>query len=509
MIDYKSGDVSPKSWELPRPDDVQLPLYAGFALDRERSTRRAGLRQGARRQAGLCRAGRRCRGHSLRRPQGNSIPGEKQTHPRAASSTGGIASSSWPKTSSPAAPKWTRASLPRPASAAACKPSAAFRRIKPDSTPADDSEGEEAPMNKAPAQSRLPISPSASHALDPGRSILVQAPAGSGKTDLLTRRFLRLLGEVDDPGQIVAITFTNAAAAEMRHRILGELEKAAGDAPTAGTRTNSPWMRSPIARWNTRRRWAGSSSTCPRNCASPPSTPFAANWPCSSRCSPASAAAWRSPSSPAELYRRAARHTLEKIDETDSALSAGHRGAAAVARQQLAGDGRPAGRNARASATAGCTTLFSTANRIGRRCASGWSGPSRRRCQRSVFKPLHRRGMEDREGVFHPAAPRRRRAAGGLRRSRRRGLTSKSRRSPRACSKAPTVSPPMPPWPSADGIRHLLVDEFQDTSRRQHQLLAASSPPGLSATAAPASWSATPCSPSTSSAKPTPNSFRA
>jgi probable DNA repair protein len=32
VIDYKSGDVSPKSWDLPRPNDVQLPLYAGFAL---------------------------------------------------------------------------------------------------------------------------------------------------------------------------------------------------------------------------------------------------------------------------------------------------------------------------------------------------------------------------------------------------------------------------------------------------------------------------------------------
>jgi probable DNA repair protein len=36
VIDYKSGNVSPSCWDLPRPDDVQLPLYAGFALDHER-----------------------------------------------------------------------------------------------------------------------------------------------------------------------------------------------------------------------------------------------------------------------------------------------------------------------------------------------------------------------------------------------------------------------------------------------------------------------------------------
>lgn len=32
VIDYKTGDVTPKSWALPRPDDVQLPLYGGFGL---------------------------------------------------------------------------------------------------------------------------------------------------------------------------------------------------------------------------------------------------------------------------------------------------------------------------------------------------------------------------------------------------------------------------------------------------------------------------------------------
>ena len=35
VVDYKSGNVSPSCWDLPRPDDVQLPLYAGFAPDHE------------------------------------------------------------------------------------------------------------------------------------------------------------------------------------------------------------------------------------------------------------------------------------------------------------------------------------------------------------------------------------------------------------------------------------------------------------------------------------------
>ena len=54
---------------------------------------------------------------------------------------------------------------------------------------------------------------------DHGRSLLVEAGAGSGKTALLAGRVALLVGAGISPKDIAAITFTEAAAAELLERI--------------------------------------------------------------------------------------------------------------------------------------------------------------------------------------------------------------------------------------------------------------------------------------------------
>lgn len=62
-------------------------------------------------------------------------------------------------------------------------------------------------------------------ASDPSISSWVSASAGTGKTKILTDRVLRLFLEDVPFEKILCLTFTNAAASEMSERILSELEK--------------------------------------------------------------------------------------------------------------------------------------------------------------------------------------------------------------------------------------------------------------------------------------------
>jgi ATP-dependent helicase/nuclease subunit A len=116
------------------------------------------------------------------------------------------------------------------------------------SNPSPTTRSKSCPVIKARHKPPPPDQPERTRALDTTRSILVQAPAGSGKTDLLTRRFLALLAEVDQPGEIVAITFTKAAAAEMRNRILAELEKAAAIPLAASSAPTDQFSMEALAR---------------------------------------------------------------------------------------------------------------------------------------------------------------------------------------------------------------------------------------------------------------------
>ncbi|MCE5312645.1 MAG: UvrD-helicase domain-containing protein, partial [Nitrospiraceae bacterium] len=61
--------------------------------------------------------------------------------------------------------------------------------------------------------------------LDTQKSVMISSPAGSGKTEKLARRYIALLKAGSQVERILAITFTEKAAAEMKERIINILSR--------------------------------------------------------------------------------------------------------------------------------------------------------------------------------------------------------------------------------------------------------------------------------------------
>src|SRR5204862_2889010 len=89
---------------------------------------------------------------------------------------------------------------------------------------------DQAPGVRAPDLAPPPEDPDTEareFARDPDHNVVLEASAGTGKTSVLVTRYVNLLTRGVEPGNILAITFTRKAAAEMRERIIRELRRSA------------------------------------------------------------------------------------------------------------------------------------------------------------------------------------------------------------------------------------------------------------------------------------------
>jgi len=309
-------------------------------------------------------------------------------------------------------------------------------------------------MSKASATFAPPDQAERDKALDPHQSALVRAPAGSGKTTLLTERFLRLLAEVDDPSEVVAITFTEAAAAEMRNRVLDRLRENEPDPAARHALEHSAQLGWNLLEIPTQLRISTIDAFCRE---------LALQQPLVSGLGGGLDIAER----PAELYRRAAQCTLDQIGARDAGLSE------AIERLLLWRDN---GWKEIEDLLAGMLenrdrwmhefllnrdpdwdSLRASLERTLLRGSDGDSSAARYsdpewEIVRACFVLLRRAAAELRV-IFSETG--------------RVDFTEVAQIALTVLKGADDAALAV-----ADGIRHLLVDEFQDTSRRQHQLLA-------------------------------------
>ena len=155
-----------------------------------------------------------------------------------------------------------------------------------------------------------------SAALDPVRSFVVQAPAGSGKTGLLIQRYLALLARVRVPEEVVAITFTRKAAGEMRARVFAALRAArAGVEPQSDYEQLTHELARGVLERDRRESWGLEANPARLQVLTIDSlcVGLASRLPLLSRLGPITGLEEK----PQELYREAARETLALLEEED------------------------------------------------------------------------------------------------------------------------------------------------------------------------------------------------
>ena len=116
---------------------------------------------------------------------------------------------------------------------------------------------------------------------DPEHNVVLEASAGTGKTSVLVSRYVNLLLRGVDPANILAITFTRKAAAEMRERIIRDLRRAADQSTLDRSRGST------CATVSATSRSARSTRSACRCCASFRSKRIsirASRWPTKRRC---------------------------------------------------------------------------------------------------------------------------------------------------------------------------------------------------------------------------------
>ena len=228
ILDYKTGKVSPAMWDGERPDEPQLPLYGVHGpVGDLRGVLFAQVRAGDMEFRGRVEdatttlfKGLDNRSALVSDPLTRETLDEWAKHSeRPCGSVSGRATQ-----------RSRRSNIRRPAGIARCRRSAGLRRHLSHLTRKTTTRKAKMSRRMLPmvefSLSELADRKAREDALDTRCSILVQAPAGSGKTELLAMRFLKLLAEVEEPEQVLGITFAKAATAEIRHRIVGKLEKA-------------------------------------------------------------------------------------------------------------------------------------------------------------------------------------------------------------------------------------------------------------------------------------------